>query len=130
MDVESGEARVFFTNKAVKAFKKILVKKGFIEEMGLKELVPSFKEEVERRGWEANICKHLELGIKALVKEFYANLEERRNLTCYVKGRWVPFGERAISQLFGLQEDGDCTKYEKLHRNPNFEETVKELIRG
>ena len=97
--------------------------------MGFKELVPPFKEEVERRGWEA-ICKHFEPSIKALIKEFWTNSEERRNLTCYVRGRWVPFGERAISQLFGIQEGGDCTEYEKLQRNPNFEEIVKELIGG
>ena len=90
MEVESIEARVFFTSKGVKAFKKILANKGFVEERGFKELVPPFKEEVERRGLEA-ICKHLESGRKALVKEFYANLGERRNLTCYVRERRVPF---------------------------------------
>ena len=52
------------------------------------------------------MCKHVKPGRRALVKEFYANLVERRNLTCYVRGRWVPFGERIISQLFGLREGG------------------------
>ena len=83
---ESGEARVFFTNKVAKAFKKSLTKKGFVEERGFKELVPPFKEEIERRGWEV-VCQHLEPGRRALVKEFYANLEDRRNLTCFVRGR-------------------------------------------
>ena len=32
------------------------------------------------------LCKHLESGRRALVKEFYANLEERRNLKFYVRG--------------------------------------------
>ena len=49
------------------------------------------------------LSKQVELGKRALIKEFYANLGEKRNLTCYVKGRWVPFGERDISQLFGLR---------------------------
>ena len=52
VEVESGEARVFFTNKGEEAFKKILAKKGFVEERGFKELVLPFKEQVERRGWE------------------------------------------------------------------------------
>ena len=60
------------------------------------------------------LCKHMESGTKALVKEFYANLGDRRNLTCYVRGRWVPFGERALSQLFKLKEGVDCFKFEKL----------------
>ena len=104
---ESGEERAFFTNKGVEAFKKILAKKGFVKERGFKELVPPFKEEIEKRGWEA-VFQHLEQGRRSLVKEFYANLEDRRNLICYVKGRWVPFGERAISQLFGLRERENC----------------------
>ena len=71
--------------------------------------------------------KHLETRRRTLVKEFYANLGERRNLTCYVKGRWVPFGERAISQLFGLRQGGDCIEYEQLQKSPNFEEIAKEF---
>ena len=67
MEVEAGEVRVFFTNKGAENFKKTLVKKGFVEERGFKELIPPFKEEVERRGWEM-LCKHLEPGRRALVK--------------------------------------------------------------
>ena len=76
------------------------------------------------------MCKHLELGRRALVKEFYTNLGERRNLTCYVKGRWVPFEERVISQLFGLREGGYYVKYEQLQKNPNLEEIARELTDG
>ena len=47
---ESREARVFFTNKWAEAFKKILAKKGFVEERGFKELVSPFKKEIEKRG--------------------------------------------------------------------------------
>ena len=89
--VEVGEALVFFIEKKDKVFPKNLAKKGFME-----EIVSSFKEEIEKRGWEA-VCKHLEPRRRALVKKFYINLGEKRNLTCYVRGRWVPFGERAIS---------------------------------
>ena len=63
--------------------------------------MPPFKEEIEKRGWEA-MCKHLEPGKRALVKELNANLGNRKNLTYYVRGRWVPFEERTISQLFEL----------------------------
>ena len=123
---ESGGAERFLTNKGAKIFKKTLTKKGFIGDRGFKELVSPFKEEIERRGWEM-ICQHLELGRRTLVKEFYANLGDRKNLTFYVRGRWVPFGDRALSQLFKLEEGGDCIEYEKLKKNPHFEEIAKEL---
>ena len=88
--------------------------------------MPPFKEEIEKIGWEM-IYQHLELSRRTLVKEFYPNLGDRKKLTCYVKGRWVPFGERALSQLFKLEEGGDCIEYEKLKKNPHFKETAKEL---
>ena len=64
------------------------------------------------------------------MKEFYVNLGERKDLTCYVKWRWVPFGERTISQLLRLRPVGDCTEYELLQESPKFEEIDKELTRG
>ena len=76
------------------------------------------------------LCKHLELGRRTIVKEFYANLGDKKNLTCYVRGRWVPFRERALSQLFKLKEEEDCSKFEKLKKNPNFDEIAKELTGG
>ena len=69
---------------------KSLAKKGFVEERGFIEIVLPFKEEVERRGWD-KVCKQLESGRRALVKEFYANLGDRKKLTCYIRRRWVPF---------------------------------------
>ena len=48
--VEEGEARAFYSNKGEEAFQKHLTKKGFMEEIGFKQLVSPFKEEIERRG--------------------------------------------------------------------------------
>ena len=78
VEVEGGEALVFFIGKGAEDFQKNLTKKGFEEERGFKEIASPFKEEIKRRGWEA-VCKHLELGRRALVKEFYPNLGDRRN---------------------------------------------------
>ena len=126
---ESGGVRVFLSGKGEKVLRKSLAKKFFIEERGFKELVPLFKEEVERRGWDM-ICQHLEPSRRAIVKEFYANLGEMKNLTSNVRGRWVPFGEKALSQLFKLREGVDYSKFEKLQKNPYFEEIAKELTGG
>ena len=105
--VEKGEARAFYSNKGEEAFKKHLTKKGYVEERGFKQLVSSFKEEVEQRDWEI-VSQHMEPRKRALVKEFYANLGERKDLKCYVRGRWIPFRERGISQILGLKQVGKC----------------------
>ena len=83
MEGDSGGARVFLTDKGEEIFKKTLTKKGFIGDRGFKELMPPFKEKIERRGLEM-LCKHLEPGRRTIVKEFYANLGDKKNLTCYV----------------------------------------------
>ena len=126
---ESGGLRVFLSDKGEKVLRKAISKKFYIEERGFKELVPPSKEEVERRGWDM-ICQHLEPSRRAIVKEFYANLGEMKNLTCNVRGRWVPFGEKALSQMFKLKEGVDCSKFEKLQENPYFKEIAKELTVG
>ena len=76
------------------------------------------------------LCKHPEPCSRTRVKKFYANLGDRKNLTCYVWGKWVPFREKALSQLFKLKEGGDCSEFEKLKKNPHFEEISKELTDG
>ena len=43
------------------------------------------------------MSQHMEPGRRAIGKEFYANLGERKDLTCYVRGRWILFEERTIS---------------------------------
>ena len=111
--VEEGEVRAFNSNKGEEAFKKHLAKKGYVEERGFKQLVSPFKEEVEQRSWET-LSQHMELGRRVLVKEFYANLGEQKDLECYVRGRWIPFGKRAISQILGLRQVGECVEYEQL----------------
>ena len=72
----------------------------------------------------------MELGRRALVKEFYANLGERKDLMCYVRGRWISFKEKAISQILGLKQVGKCAEYEQLQKSPSFEEIAQELTNG
>ena len=76
--VEERKARAFYSHKGAEVFQKHLAKKSFVEERGFKEPVLPFKEEIKRRGWE-KLSQQKELGVRALVKEFYANLSEQRN---------------------------------------------------
>ena len=82
--VEEEEAKAFYSNKGAEAFQKHLAKKGFVQEIGFKQFVSPFKEEIERWGWE-KVSQHRELVVRALVKEFYTNLGEQKNLACYVR---------------------------------------------
>ena len=76
------------------------------------------------------MIQHREPGVRVLVKEFYINLGEQKNLTCYVRGRWIPLRERAISQLLELRSVSECEEYDLLQESPKFEEIFKELIDG
>ena len=42
----------------------------------------------------------------------------------------MSFRERVLSQLFKLKEGKDCSEFEKLKKNPHFNEISKELIGG
>ena len=52
---------------------------------------------------------------------------EQKNLTCYVRERWIPSKERAISQLLESRPVSDCKEYIQLEESPRFEEIIKEL---
>ena len=39
----------------------------------------------------------------------------------------MPFGERSLSQWFKLKEGENCSEFEKLKKNPYFDEIAKEL---
>ena len=72
----------------------------------------------------------MELGRRALVEKFYTNLSEMKDLTCYVRGRWIPFREKVISQLLELRQVGECEEYEQLQKSPCFEEIAQEMTNG
>ena len=109
IEVDEEEAKAFYSEKGAEAFQKHVVKKGFVEERGFKKIVLSFKEEIEKRGWE-KISQHMESRRRAIFKEFYANLGERKGLTCYVRGRWVPFWGKGHLPIFGAKTSGRLRK--------------------
>ena len=56
--------------------KKIL--KDFIGKRGFKKFISPFKEIIEKRGWTF-VSQHFPSGFVALVREFYANLRDRKD---------------------------------------------------
>lgn len=61
------------------------------------------------------------LGVLQVVKEFYANLEERVDDKVFVRGKWVNISSMAINNLIGALEhekdDYSVLMEERLHTN-------------
>ena len=72
----SGSDDVDFLSKEVfELMQKTLLKKGFIREKGFKEIIPPFKEVIEKRVW-ISIYEHLPIGLAVIVRKLYANLRD------------------------------------------------------
>ena len=72
-----SEDEDFLSKEGFELMQKTLLKKGFIGERGFKEIIPPFKEVIEKRGW-ISICKHLSTRRVAIIREFYANLQNKK----------------------------------------------------
>ena len=104
------------------------MKKGFNGEMGFKEIIPPFKEVNEKKGWTP-ICEHLTTGRATIVREFYANLRDRKESQCYVRGKWVLFDRHTINHMCGFRKMSDGTKFKRL-KDPDHQKILEEFIEG
>ena len=66
------------------------------------------------------MSKHMEPGRRDLVKEFYANLGDRKNLICYVRGRWVLFGGKGHLLTLGTQNSRRLHNVQAAPYEPKF----------
>ena len=65
-----------------------------------------------------------------MVREFYSNLEGRKDNTVYVRGVWVPYGAKAINQVYGMAGHKHGSKFKKLLENPDLKKIAKKLTDG
>ena len=93
------------------------------------ELISPFSEVIEKRGW-GFFCEHKAPGFSALAREFYANMVGMKEDSVYVRGVWVPFGDRRINEIFKLRDLKHGSKYKKLAENPNYEKILNLLTGG
>ena len=107
----------------------MLTDKGFVCERGFGKLISPFYEIIEKRGWES-LCEHTAPGFSDLVREFYANMVGIREDTVFVRGVWVPFGDKRINEMFKLKELKHGSKFKKLVENPNHEKIIDLLTAG
>ena len=108
---------------------KILFDKEFVCESGFRKLISPFSEVIEKRGW-GFFCEHKGLGFSAISREFYANMVGMKEDSVYVRGVWVPFGDRRINEMFKWRDLKHRSKYKKLVENPNYEKILNLLTGG
>ena len=65
-----------------------------------------------------------------MVKEFYANLVGRKDNTVFVRGVWVPYGAKAINQVYGMARHKHGSKFKRLLENPDLKKIAEKLTDG
>ena len=105
-------ARNFVSVKAEALMERSLKDRGFITERGFKKLISPFAKMLKKRGW-MSLGEHKEPGCAALVKEFFANLVEKKRKKVYVRGHWVDFSKEEINKLFSLRVQKGVSKFKK-----------------
>ena len=123
------EDKDFISKEAQELWNKILFDKEFVCERGFGKLISPFSEVTEKRGW-GFFYEHKALGFLALAREFYANMVGMKEDSVYVRGVWVPFGDRRINEMFKLRDLKHGSKYKKLVENVNYEKILNLLTRG
>ena len=126
---QEGEEDEFVSEEAFSIWKKHYAGKGFVGERGFSQLISSFKELIEQRGW-GKFCKHQKSGYAAVIREFYSNLVGRKETSVYVRGVWVPYGVETINEMYGMQGQKHGSKYKKIADNPNHEKIARKLTEG
>ena len=114
------------SKEAQELWNKTLFEKEFVCERGFGKLISPFSEVIEKRGW-GFFCEHKAPGFSALAREFYANMVGMKEDSVYVRGVWVPFGDRRINEMFKLRDLKHGSKYKKLVENPNYEKILNLL---
>ena len=131
---DKGKAREeeiedFVSDEAYSNWKKHYANKGFVAERRFKNPITPFKEMIEKRGWKA-LCTHQRSGYAAVVREFYSNLVGRKDNTVFVRGVWVPYGAKAINQVYGMAGHKHGSKFKKLLENPDLKKIAEKLTDG
>ena len=127
--VTEEEVDDFVSEEAHSNMRKHYANKGFVAERRFKTPITPFKEMIEKRGW-GTLCAHRRAGYAAVVREFYSNLVGRKDNTVYVRGVWVPYGAKAINQVYGMAGHKHGSKFKKLLENPDFKKIAEKLTDG
>ena len=113
----SFDRSVFVSEEAAKRFEERIVKRAIIpQRYFLVDQTPCWSNyfpHIQARGWDG-LCHPLEGGCLSLVREFYANVSERRDYKVFVRGQWVLFTKEVINSYYSLPTMGDEEGFLKL----------------
>ena len=98
-------------------FKNSLQSRRVIAERGFAIPNAYFERVLQQKGWE-KFASHPPVGIGCVVREFYTNVLHHYEHTCFVRGKWVPFGPESINNFYGLGEV-DESQFLALRENIN-----------
>ena len=127
--VTEEEIEDFVSDEAYSNWRKHYANKGFVAGRRFKNLITPFKEMIEKRGWET-LYAHRRSGYAAVVREFYSNMVGKKNNTVYVRGVWVPYGAKAINQVYGMAGHKHGSKFKKLLENLDLKKIAEKLTDG
>ena len=119
----SKEDNYFVSVEAKDIWTKVLADKGFVCERGFGKLISPFSEIIEKRGWES-FCPHTMPEFSDLAREFYANMVGMREDTVFMRGVWVPFGDKRINEMFKLKELKHGSKFKKPVANSDHKKII------
>ena len=105
------------------------MKKDLIGERGFRQLIPPFKEVIEKRGCSL-LCEYHSDGFATLVRELYSILVGRKEKTCYIRGKWISFDRKEINKAFRVSEQKDGSKFKKLKKDLDHQKIVELFTDG
>ena len=75
-------------------------------------------------------CKHKPPAFATVVKEFYANMIEIKEVSVSVRGIWVPMGHERINEVLQVKDPKNGSKYKNLLGEPNHKKIFDFLTTG
>ena len=117
------KVRILISKKAFTLMEKSLNDRFFIVERGFNKLISPFSEMLEKRGWQS-LGEHKAPGCAAWVKDFFANMVEKKGNKVYVRGKLIDFSKETINELFNLKVHKDGSKFKGLLKEPEYQKIV------
>ena len=119
----------FVSFGAQKKYVENSVKRVMIQERGLYVTMDSVSKQVKNKKWE-ELVKHPEAVVVPVVREFYAYMEEHKNLRVFVRGKWVPFDRTTINRHYNLPNINNDEYERMLKDDVNWETIMHALCPG
>ena len=85
-------------------------------------------QQIYQKGW-LRFTAEPEPAVVNVVKEFYANAEDKAPFTAFVRGRTVPFSADAINAFYQLRVPHQCQYAYMRDFDPDYEEVIQTMTK-